>query len=151
MPRRPGSPSRFEIRPAKPRDATRIAELATQLGYPSSSRQVRRRLAEILPNPEHSLLVATEEWRVIAWGHAFVCQVVESERTAELGGLVVDEERRGSGAGRLLMLRLEAWAKGKRCRTVTLRSNIIRKAAHAFYERLGYSKIKTQHAFRKVL
>jgi hypothetical protein len=30
-----------------------------------------------------------------------------------------------------------------------LRSNVIRKAAHAFHEKLGYKRIKTQHAFLK--
>jgi len=146
-----GNPARFEIRSAKPEDAVRLAELATQLGYPSSREQVERRLAEVLPNADHAVLVAVENGRVIGWGHAYVCRLVESERSAELGGLVVDEEERGSGAGRLLMEHLEAWARTKGCRAVTLRSNILRKDAHAFYHKLGYTQIKTQHAFRKSL
>ncbi len=151
MAKNPGGRERFEIRGAKPEDAARLAELATQLGYPSSRDQVDRRLAEVLPNSDHAVLVAVENERVVGWGHAFVARVIESDRVAEVGGLVVDEEERGSGAGRLLMEHLEAWARTKSCRAVNVRSNIVRKDAHAFYHRLGYTQIKTQHLFRKPL
>ena len=49
------------------------------------------------------------------------------------------------------MRRAEEWAGEKRCATVTLRSNVIREEAHAFYRSLGFSVYKTQHAFRKTL
>ena len=39
----------------------------------------------------------------------------------------------------------------KAARPSGLRSNVIRERAHAFYERHGYTHVKTQKAFRKQL
>jgi hypothetical protein len=30
-----------------------------------------------------------------------------------------------------------------------VRSNVVRAESHQFYERLGYARVKTQHAYRK--
>jgi GNAT superfamily N-acetyltransferase len=142
----------IHIRPANHADAAALAVLSTQLGYPTSEDEARRRLTQIAGNPENLILVAEQpEGRVIGWLNAYLCQLVESDLHAEIGGLVVDEEYRGSGTGRLLMRHAEQWAREKNCRTVSLRSNIIRERAHEFYQRLGYQIVKTQHAFRKIL
>jgi hypothetical protein len=45
----------------------------------------------------------------------------------------------------------ETWTLEKGCSSVYLRSNVIRTGAHEFYKRLGYTIIKSQYAFRKVL
>jgi hypothetical protein len=34
---------------------------------------------------------------------------------------------------------------------MTVRSNVVRAESHPFYERLGYVRSKTQHAYRKHL
>ncbi len=142
----------LRIRPAAPEDAERIAALSTQLGYPSSRDQVTDRLARIRKDAEHAVLVAElPDEPIIGWIHVRVWHLVESDAEAELGGLVVDETYRGSGAGRLLMESAEEWARGKGLRSVYLRSNIIRKGAHEFYKRLGYHVVKTQYAFRKFI
>jgi GNAT superfamily N-acetyltransferase len=78
-----------------------------------------------------------------------VYRLIESDACAEIGGLVVDEGSRGEGAGRLLVQQVEQWARHRGCTSVYLRSNILRERARIFYERLGYTRIKTQHAFRK--
>ena len=52
---------------------------------------------------------------------------------------------------RRLMEEAEQWARDKGCRSVRLRSNVVRAEAHAFYERLGYSVFKTQKNYRKML
>jgi GNAT superfamily N-acetyltransferase len=141
----------LEIRPAQPEDATSIAVLATQLGYPSSTEEVKRRLALIPRGGDHAVLVAVLDGYVMGWLHVFVCHLVESDTRAEIGGLVVNENHRGRGIGRKLMTLAEEWARAKDCNQVSLRSNIIRGDAHRFYEKLGYARIKTQHAFCKIL
>ncbi len=85
------------------------------------------------------------------WVHAHVSHLVERDPEAQIGGLVVDEACRGGGTGRLLMERAEQWARDRGLKSVYLRSNIIRKDAHAFYKKLGYEIVKTQYAFRKRL
>jgi GNAT superfamily N-acetyltransferase len=70
---------------------------------------------------------------------------------AEVGGLVVDENHRGRGIGRILMQHAEQWARGRGCETVCVRSNVVRERAHVFYQGIGYDNIKTQRMFLKVL
>ncbi len=148
-PRSPGEPIR--IRPAGRQDAERIAALAGQLGYPSTSARIAARLGRLGREEEHAIFVADVSGRVVGWVHVFVKHLVESDPEAEIGGLVVDESHRGAGGGKLLMRRAEKWAQSKGLKFVYLRSNVVRKKAHQFYERLGYRAVKRQTAFRKEL
>lgn len=141
---------RVRIRTAQTEDAGRIAALSGQLGYPSSGASIRRRLRNLLGNSEHAIWVAeADEGTVAGWIHIFVKQLLESDREAEIGGLVVDREFRGRGAGKALVERAERWAKARRLKSLYVRSNVVRKDAHIFYQKLGYKIIKTQSAFRK--
>lgn len=140
------------VRQATIDDAECLSELSTQLGYPASRENVERRLRLIERSPDHAVYVtALADGRVIGWLHAYVRRLVESDPTAEIGGLVVDEGCRRSGAGRLLMQHAEQWAREQGCKAVTLRSNVLREAAHGFYQSVGYTIVKTQHAYRKAL
>jgi len=144
--------NKLKIRAATAEDADRIAALSTELGYPSSEEQVRGRLARIEKDSDHAVFVAeVENDPVIGWVHVCVSRLVENDPEGEIGGLVVDERHRGSGVGKFLMERAEQWAREKSLKSVYLRSNIIRKDAHTFYQRLGYRVLKTQYAFRKLL
>jgi GNAT superfamily N-acetyltransferase len=144
--------SGISVRLAALDDASALAGLSTQLGYATSVDDARRRMTQMAGNPESVVLVATRtDGQVIGWLHAYLCRLVESDLYAEVGGLVVDQQHRRSGAGRLLMQHAELWARGKDCKALSLRSNITRDGAHAFYMRLGYQIVKTQHAFRKAL
>jgi len=139
------------IRDAALADAARIADLATQLGYPSSTEQVLARLRTLPQDGSHAVYVAVSDAGVVGWVHVFALYPVAHDCVAEIAGLVVDATCRGSGAGKRLMDAAENWAREKGLDTVVLRSNVIREAAHKFYEKLGYTRIKTQHVFRKVL
>lgn len=144
--------SRYRLRPATARDAQRLAALATELGYPSSAAEVERRLGRIEDDEDHFVCAAElDDGQVIGWIHAFVVSLVESDPRVEIGGLVVGENQRGAGVGKALMERAEAWARSKGVGEVAVRSNVIRKDAHRFYQRLGYNMIKTQYAFSKKL
>lgn len=144
--------SRVRVRAARMEDAGPIAVLSGQLGYPSPAASVRRRLRSLLADPDHAVWVAEDRDGAIAgWIHVFVKQLLESDREVEIGGLVVDQDFRGQGAGKMLVERAERWAKARRLRSVYVRSNIIRKDAHIFYQKLGYKIIKTQSAFRKAV
>jgi len=74
-----------------------------------------------------------------------------SEGTAEVGGLVVDSRARGKGIGRTLMTAAEAWARERGYTRLMLRSNTIRAEAHRFYQNLGYTIVKSQHKFQKLI
>ena len=140
------------IRAATEDDAARIAELSSQLGYPSTREDILRRMRSLAPAASHALMVAeTPGVDVIGWVHVSLNPLVESDLRAEINGLVVAEGQRSLGAGRLLLEEAERWARERGCRMVSLRSNVIRDRAHKFYERNGYQHYKTQKAFRKVL
>jgi GNAT superfamily N-acetyltransferase len=140
------------IRPARAEDAERIAVLCGQLGYPASHEQVRCRLDQIQQDDEQAVYVAQRpDGRMIGWVQIFVRHLLVVARHAELGGLVVDEDHRDGGVGRLLMEQAERWAREKKCESVYVRSNVVRERAHRFYERLGYANVKTSLTFHKVL
>jgi GNAT superfamily N-acetyltransferase len=140
-----------EIREAQPQDYARIAELAGQLGYPSSPDEIAKRLDGMQRSDEHAVFVAQIGSELAGWLAVFVYRVVEADARAEISGFVVDEHFRSQRIGMHLLARAERWAREKGCRAIGLRSNVIRARAHAFYERHGYQHVKTQKSFCKDL
>ena len=148
----PESKSELRIRRVRGEDAERLAELAGQLGYPTSTREMKVRLREVMKDRDGACFVAeSAEDGVIGWVHVSTTPLLEVERRAEVNGLVVNERVRSQGAGGLLLAAAEKWARGKRCRSMSVRSNVLRERAHGFYVRNGYEHYKTQKAFRKGL
>lgn len=144
--------SGVKIRRARQTDAARIAELSGQLGYPTTARAMAGRMKLALREKNGACLVAeTKEEGVVGWVHVSVTPLLEVERRAEVNGLVVDEKVRSRGAGWSLLLAAEEWARKKRCKGMSVRSNVLRERAHGFYLRHGYEHYKTQKAFRKEL
>jgi GNAT superfamily N-acetyltransferase len=140
----------IKVRPAKRSDATRIAELSGQLGYPAKPADIVRRLRKIKPPSQHVVLVAqSPEGKVIGWIHASVSPLLEVDLRAEVNALVVADDERSRGAGALLLRRAEEWARKHGCQSMSVRSNVVRERAHQFYVRNGYEHYKTQKAFRK--
>ena len=80
-----------------------------------------------------------------------ITEYVEADAFVVIGGLVVDREYRKQGIGRRLLVRAEEWAAQHGCSVVRLTSNVKRIDAHAFYERVGYTNLKTQYSFAKSL
>jgi GNAT superfamily N-acetyltransferase len=142
----------IEIRLARAEDVEHITALCEQLGYPSSQEQVQRRLHQIRQRGDHAVYVAERaDGRVVGWVHVLIRPLLVAELHVEIGGLVVDKDHHGHGIGRLLMEQAEQWAREKGCGAVYLRSNVIRKDAHAFYERIGYVNVKLSKTFHKIL
>ena len=140
------------VRRARSADAKRVAELSGQLGYPATEKQMKGRLREVSEDKDAACFVAeSREGGVIGWIHVGTTPLLEVERRAEVNGLVVDERARSRGAGALLLEAGEKWARGKRCKGMSVRSNVLRERAHGFYLRNGYEHYKTQKAFRKKL
>lgn len=140
-----------QIRKVRPRDYARIAELAGQLSYPSSPDEIASRFDGMKGSNQHAVFVAQLGDEIAGWLGVYVCRAVEADARAEISGLVVDEKFRSRGIGPLLLARAEQWTREKGCRTIGLRSNVIRDRAHTFYERQGYKHVKTQKSFRKDL
>jgi GNAT superfamily N-acetyltransferase len=145
-------PDTVTIRDAVSADAPRLAELSGVLGYPVNTEAMAGRLERILGRLEDTVLVATlASGDVIGWLHAAEQELLETGRRGEIVGLVVDAAHRGLGVGRQLIARVESWAAERGLEQIHVRSNVVRIESHPFYERLGYVRVKTQHAYRKEL
>ena len=142
----------MRIRPMALGDASAVAGLCTQLGYPASPAEVARRLAQLAQDTDNGLFVAeVSGGRVAGWVHVHGRHLLEVEPYAELGGLVVDEGHRGQGLGRALMAEAERWAAERGYGWLRIRSNTARAGAYHFYRQLGYDLVKSQHVFAKLL
>ena len=142
----------IRIRPMLPTDATRVADLATQLGYPSTADEIVDRLTELDAHPRAVALVAVDDaGEPIGWIQVERTPSLAVGNTALIGGLVVDEAHRSGRTGTALLEAGESWAREHGARTMTVSSRIARERAHRFYEREGYERLKTSHIFVKPL
>jgi len=142
----------LSIRGALPTDAVRLAELSGVLGYPTSTEAITHRLERLLGRGEEAILVAkAPSGQIIGWIHGSEQELLEAGRRCEILGLVVDPEYQGQGVGRRLVVAVERWAIMRGLEQIAVRSNVLRTDSHPFYERLGYTRTKTQHAYRKPL
>lgn len=142
----------LKVRRAKASDAERLAELSGQLGYPATAKEIVARLRRMKPAQSHAVFVADSVGDgVVGWLHVSTSPLLEVEFRAEVNGLVVGENQRSRGAGALLLSSAEEWARKQGCKSMSVRSNVIRERAHKFYELNGYEHYKTQKAFRKKL
>jgi GNAT superfamily N-acetyltransferase len=144
----------MEIKLRAPRadDVPKLAELCAEMGYPSSVSEVEKRMQSLSDHDDHMVLVAADEQdKPVAWVHTHLSFRLVAEIFVELGGLVVSETHRGQGIGEELLAEAERWAEAQGVSLIRVRSNIVRRRAHGFYERAGYEKFKTQQVFEKSL
>lgn len=140
------------IRRATVEDVDAITSLAGELGYPTPVDAMRKRLETILAaTDEHDVLVAVIGNEVAGWINLSVVTALESGSFAEIRGLVVTEKHRGARVGSQLVAAGEQWAVARKLPRMRVRSNVVRKRTHGFYEREGYVVTKEQKVFEKEL
>lgn len=133
-------------------DAETLARLTEDLGYPSSPAEMRIRLGAVLAHPDHVAFVAEDpDHGLVGWIHVFAGLRLESGSFAEIGGLVVAEEHRGSGVGRALVEQAGIWCEERGLVMLRVRTDTRREGSHAFYLSLDFEAIKTQIVFVKGL
>jgi GNAT superfamily N-acetyltransferase len=142
--------NKVNIRRAVIDDAAAVAKLSETLGYPVTTEEIGQRLERLLKRDDQVVFVAETD-EIAGWTHAAEQEILELDRFCEIWGLVVGEKYRRSGIGRQLIEAAEQWARSRGLTRVMLRSNIVRAESHPFYERIGYTRYKTQHAYRKCL
>lgn len=132
------------VREAGPADAEAISALLLQLGYQTSPAEVTARLSA-LPQP---VLVADKDGVVGCLTWHVTPSLHRPGPVGRITAMVVDEAGRGLGIGRALVEAVEARMRGMGCALVEVASNMRRKDAHAFYERLGYDRSSYKFAKR---
>jgi GNAT superfamily N-acetyltransferase len=132
-------------------DATSVAELSSQLGYPNSSEDLRRRLEHISRSNDRIALGAVLNGQLVGWIDASIERHLQSPESVVIGGLVVRDQIRGFGIGKRLCDEIEQWTRSESIQFLRVRSQVIREDAHRFYLREGYRKVKTSVVFEKAL
>jgi GNAT superfamily N-acetyltransferase len=133
------------IRVASPHDASALASLLGELGYPSDAEAVRARMTRLLDVRGDSaadlVAVAIDEQRGGVVGllavHRFAA-LHDDASVALITALVVAERARGLGIGRQLVDRAIDTARRWGCTRLLVTTHVRRADAHAFYERIGF-------------
>jgi GNAT superfamily N-acetyltransferase len=140
------------VRPPEPRDYRKIADLASQLGYPSTAEQVQKRIDAMANSSRHAVYVAEfPEGQIAGWIGLCVFRSVEQDACAGISGLIVDQQIRSRGIGKALLDAAEKWARSLNCIAISVHSNVTRERAHQFYARNRYEYVKAQKYLVKAL
>lgn len=135
------------IAPGDVAHAEQIELLSEQLGYPSTLVDIQQRITAIATSPNDVVYVALQDQQLVGWMHAFFTLRIESAPFCEIGGLVVHQDRRNKGIGALLVQQAKLWCRQRGIHSLRVRSNVLRKEAHAFYIRQGFKEVKKQSVF----
>jgi len=120
-------------------DATSIASLVTQLGYPSEPAEMAGRLKVLFSLPEYIIFVAEADGDIVGMVGAYMAYSLEfSGMYGRLTTLIVEESRRGAGIGKQLVEGIESWLKRQGAILCVVTSSSRRSDSHRFYENNGY-------------
>jgi GNAT superfamily N-acetyltransferase/gamma-glutamylcyclotransferase (GGCT)/AIG2-like uncharacterized protein YtfP len=126
------------VRDAAAADASAVAALVTQLGYPAAADAMATRLRRMASLSHHRVVVAEGSGGIIGVAAACVDHGIELETYGRITALAVDEKWRGRGVGTLLVQYVERWCRERGADRVTLTSGHHRPESHKFYQSLGY-------------
>jgi len=133
-------------------DKHALVSLTAELGYKTTPDEIQERISQILQRPDHKVFVAVSEKDIVlGWIHVYTHPVLMKDVLAELGGLVVTENARNQGVGKLLLTKAQDWAKQVGCQLMVVRTRSTRTGAHRFYEEAGYQFWKDQKVYTKDL
>ena len=129
------------IRHGEIRDAERIAQLMTELGYPTTVEAMRDRLGAIVADPDYTTFVADTGASVVGVAGARLGKYYENDGEVlpiAGPGCVFDGARTRTGTR--LVEAVERWADSKGARAIVVNSALHRADAHGFYERRQYAR-----------
>ena len=137
-------------RSAQSEDVEALANLITELGYPTSSEDMDRRFEAISADSSYATLVAARGGNVLGMVGLHLERFYESNSSCvRIMALVVGSEHRGRGIGRILVSAAEDWARQRGAREIMLTTHKRRADAHRFYVSMGYEA--TGYRFYKPL
>jgi ribosomal protein S18 acetylase RimI-like enzyme len=128
-------------------DSVRLAELADQLGYPCTNENIKERIKSYIKQNTRRIIVAEINGAVVGWTSLDLVEHFYVDSYVQISGLIVDKAYRGRGIGKKIIDEAKRWTKEKGCACLRLQANVIRKEAHRFYKREGFSILKQQYVF----
>jgi len=132
----------YLLRQANAEDAIALSRLMTQLlGKEITEEQMKNRLEFVAQSPFDYLFVYEEENIVGTLGFRIRETIEDVSRYGEISVIVVDEEIKRKGIGRILMDFADNLAIEHQCKGTWLVSGLKRiDEAHKFYKELGYEE-----------
>ena len=135
------------LRNVRSSDASQVAELMTELGYPTSTLQMASRLRIIGASQDYHSIVAVERKRTVGFVGAMIGRAYErDEPHGRIIVLVVRGTHRRRGIGTLLVAAAEEWLNRRGAVGCAVNSGKSRSDAHRFYASLGYQATGTRFA-----
>jgi N-acetylglutamate synthase-like GNAT family acetyltransferase len=122
-----------------------------QLDYVISREIFMHNFRQLSKSTLDSLYVVLVGQAVVGWMHTKVQQRLQDPSALEIVALVVDEQQRGKGIGKLLVKKAEQEAQKAHLQDVILFSDVKRVGAHTFYEKLGFENKKSSKWFTKTV
>lgn len=111
----------------------------TLVPFELTGEEAAARLEYILSNPDYALLIAREGDEVLGTVTGICCRAL-SMPFLVIEDVVVREDCRGKGIGKVLMDELDRFALENKCEYAILVSSGFRKEAHKFYEKQGFTE-----------
>lgn len=150
---------RPRIRRAGKNDEIKIIELLAQLDRPiPKNLYTERKFRRIMkmythsnhPKYDRGVFVATVGSRIIGMiSFVILDRLNQSRSEFWIPELVVSEEFRNQGVGKLLVEKCESIARTQKCYRIRLESRSDRTSAHSFYAKIGFRQVAL--AFEKKL
>jgi ribosomal protein S18 acetylase RimI-like enzyme len=138
------------VREANAEDAEIIQSLAAELAgavgdSPPGLENVRERLAELLEEPRARVLVAEDEdGSVVGVVSLWIKpDIAHGDSVVEVPMLVISEDRRREGVGKLMMEEVQRIAAENGANLIELVATTQNNAAREFYRSLGF--VETDH------
>ncbi len=130
----------IEVRPADPGDSVVVQELLGQLGYAFTVEEVRARLVLLAASGTDPVLLATEDGKAVGLIAIHCATMVHHRRpVARITALVVRDDVRGKGIGRILVDAGANLARQAGCGHMELTTAVHRTESQAFYKALGFT------------
>lgn len=136
------------ITTARRQDLPQILELYKALfDQPFEAKEIEEHYDTLMADPNTNLLVVKDGDEVLGTCVVIVCTGL-AEKFTVIEDVVVDENIRGRGIGKMIFAEVDRISAQNRCSYAILVSSGFRLGAHAFYEKMGY--VDDVRGFRKI-
>jgi GNAT superfamily N-acetyltransferase len=122
-----------------------------EMGYYYPTEDTKKKLEQLLNDNNHKIYVAVVDDRVVGYIHANNYDLLYAPHLKNIMGIAVLSELKRNGIGKLLLNKVERWARDTGAYGVRLVSGSTRIGAHSFYIECGYISNKDQKNFKKIL
>lgn len=121
-----------------------------EMGYDYPAEDTKKQLEKLLMDENHKIYVATVGDEIVGYVHANKYDLLYAPPMKNIMGIAVSSTFRKKGIGKMLLNKVEEWARNTGACGVRLVSGATRTGAHAFYRNCGYSGNKEQRNFKKM-